>query len=416
MRSHLSIIFRLLLLLLLVRQSVFPAWADGPEELAAPRFSLRAFGTLGMARSSSDHADFVRDLSQPEGTRGQWTGKVDSLLGVQANYHFSEQLEGVAQAVSRYRYDKSFRPEVGWAFLKYDPGPRLSLRAGRVGTEFYMQADSRQIGYSYLPVRPPTDYFTTLPIYYMDGGDAVLTVPAAQGLAKFKAFYGVAGEKIPLADRAWDFTGSRIFGGYADYLQGAWQWRLSYAQLRYSHEIPFSEMREGLRLTGVPSAVAAADALSIVGQRAHFYSAGVVYDRGPVQAQLMLSRTMQESALFEDSSAGYGLLAYRFPSLTPYLGFSRARSSARHLATGLPDAVSQLAALNAGVAALMRQSHIDQHTFFVGVRWDVQSNVALKVQWDRVRGAPGSVAFQQAESPAWNGRTNVLSLTLDFVF
>lgn len=414
--SELPIFCKLLLPLLLSCCCVGQVWAGESAEADAPGFSLHGFGTLGMARSSSDQADFVRDLSQPDGSRGQWTGKVDSLLGVQANYRFSEKLEGVAQAVSRYRYDRSFRPEVGWAFLKYDLNPSLSLRAGRIGMELYMLADSRLIGYSYLPVRPPTDYFSPLALYYFDGGDVTLTVPVGSGLAKFKAFYGLAGEKIPVAGWAWDLAGSPVLGGYVDYLSGAWRWRLSYAQLRFGNDFPVNEVRGGLRLTGVPSAVAAADALSVVDRRAHYYSAAAEYDKGPFRVQLMLSRTTQESAIFEEADAGYGLLAYRFSALTPYFGFSRARSSAKHLATGLPDAIPPFAALNAGVATIMRQSHVDQRTFFAGVRWDVQPNVALKIQWDRLRGESGSVMFQQRESQAWNGRTNVLSLTLDFVF
>lgn len=414
MNPFLLLFCRRLLPLLLASQLISPAWATEPAAPVASDFALRGFGTLGIARSSSDQADFVRDLSQPDGSRGRWTGKVDSLLGVQANYRFNQQLEGVAQVVNRYRYDKSFRPEVDLAFLKVDMNPNLSLRAGRIGLEFYMLADSRLVAYSYLPVRPPTDYFSPLPLYYFNGADATMTVPVAQGLAKLKAFYGVASEKIAVADRTWDFNGSRVFGGYADYQQGAWQWRLSYAQIRFGHDFPIDELRGALHSTGVPSA--AADALSIVNRRAHYYSAGVVYDKGPVQAQLMLSRTTQESAIFESSSAGYGLLAYRFSALTPYLGFSRARSSARNLATGLPDVVPPFAALNAGVAAVMRQSHIDQSTLFAGLRWDVRPDVALKIQWDRVRGTPGSTALVTGETPAWNGRTNVLSLTLDFVF
>jgi hypothetical protein len=207
-----------------------------------------------------------------------------------------------------------------------------------------------------------------------------------------------------------------MFGGYVDYLQGAWQWRLSYGQIRFDKNLPDVDMRNVLRSTGMPSAVAAADALSVSNRRAHYYSAGVVYDKGPLQVQLMLGKTKQESALFEDSSAGYGLLAYRFSALTPYFGYSRARSSAKSLTTGLPDVVPDFAALNAGVAAVMRQSHVDQRTLFLGARWDVQPNVALKIQWDRVRGVPDSIAYQQRETPAWNGQTNVLSLTLDFVF
>lgn len=408
MKSFVSIFCRRLLPPLLASLLVSPVWAVELAETLPSSFSLRGFGTLGMARSSSEQADFVRDLSQPDGSRGEWTGKVDSLLGLQASYRFSGDLEGVAQVATRYRYDKSFRPEVGWAFLKYDLSPNLSLRAGRLGAEFYMLADSRLIGYSYLPVRPPTDYFSPVRLYYFNGGDALLSVPVALGQVKLKAFYGVASEKITAFDRVWDFTGTTMLGGYADYVQGAWQWRLSYAQTRFRNGFPVDELLAGLRQAG---ASAAADELAVAGRQARFYSVGVVYDKGPLQAQLMLNRAKQESAALESSSAGYGLLAYRFSPLTPYLGFSRARSSARDLTTGLSDA-----ALNAGVANVMRQSHVDQSTLFLGARWDVQPNLAFKVQWDRVRGVPGSVAYQQGETPAWNGRTNVLSLTLDFIF
>jgi hypothetical protein len=404
-----------LLLALLVCPLVFPVSASESTEAFPSQFTLRGFGTLGMAHSSSNQADYVRDLSQPQGSRGQWSGTLDSLLGVQANYRFSKQVEGGMQAVSRYRYDGSFQPEVHLAFLKYDFNPSLSLRAGRIGHEFYMQADSRLIGYSYLTVRPPTDYFSPLPIYHMNGGDFTLTVPAAQGLAKFKLFYGVAGEKMPVAVGTWDFTGSRIFGGYVDYLQGAWQWRLSYAQMQFSQDFPVNKVRDALRLTGVPSAVAAADALTVADRRVHYYSAGVVYDKGPLQAQLMLGHTMHESAVFENISAGYGLVGYRMSSLTPYLGYSRAKSNRKNLSTGLSDDIAPFAAMNAGVVATMN-SHVDQGTFFLGARWDIQPNVAFKAQWDRVRGHADSVAFVQGEAAGWDGRTNVLSLTLDFVF
>ena len=81
--------------LLLVGSS---AQADKPMAEAFPDFRLRGFGSLGLLRSSSQDADFVRDLSQPDGSRGSWTGKADSLLGVQGNYRFNDEWEAVAQA------------------------------------------------------------------------------------------------------------------------------------------------------------------------------------------------------------------------------------------------------------------------------------------------------------------------------
>lgn len=304
MRSHPSFSFRYLILIHAFLY-VIPAWGDGLYDSDMSGFTLRGFGTLGAAKSSSEQADFVRDLSQPDGTRGNWSSRTDSILGVQGNYQFNDQFEGVAQLVSRYRYDRSYRPELSWMFLKYDPDPGISLRLGRVGTEFYMLADSRHVGYSYLPVRPPTDYFSALPIYYMNGGDLTLTLPLSKGLAKIKAFYGVGDEKIPISDWTWDFTGSPIIGGYLDIYRGSWQWRLSYAQLKFKNDFPISNVRGALRSTGVPSAVALSDALTFAGQAIQFYSIGASYDSGPLQAQIMLSRARQESKMFETTDALY---------------------------------------------------------------------------------------------------------------
>lgn len=401
-------------LLPLATLSVAEVWAN--ESATYQDFRLQGFGSLGLVRASSDGADFVRDLSQPDGSRGRWTAKVDSLLGLQASYRIDDRWEAVAQVVSRYRYDGSFGPGLDWAFLKFDPASSLSLRGGRLGLEFYMQADSRLVGYSYLPVRLPVEYFAALPLYFIDGGDATLTVAGGEGLVRFKAYYGLAGEKFPVADRAWDFSGSQVSGGYVDYMWGAWQWRLSYAQLRFENDFPVNELRGGLQATGFASAATAADALSVVGKRAHYYSFGAVYDKGPLQAQLMLSRVRHESSILEDVVAGYGLLGYRFTSLTPYVGYSFAKSSAKNLATGLPDADPRFAVLNDGAAAAMRQSRVDQNSVFIGVRWDIRPNTALKIQWDRVRGTSDSTAFVQGEAPDWSGRNDVLSLKLDFVF
>ena len=64
----------------------------------------------------------------------------------------------------------------------------------------------------------------------------------------------------------------------------------------------------------------------------------------------------------------------------------------------------------------MAGAHSDQRTDTLGVRWDFREDMALKAQWDRVRGTPSSIFPVRAEKLDWDGNTNVLSLTLDFVF
>lgn len=389
-----------------------PCLATDAGQGQRPSFSLSGFGTLGAARARNDDAEYVRDLSQPHGLTRHWSGRIDSLAGIQANWSIDESIEGVAQVVSRYRHSGNFRPELMWAFLKLDPVAGVSLRGGRLGTEFYMLADSRLVGYSYLTVRPPGDYYGTLPFSHIDGADAQFTHPLAHGLLRAKGYFGRLDEKYPLADRQWDTAGSKMGGAYLDYQRGEWQWRVAYAQIRFRDNLPIDDLTQALRAAG---AAAAANALTVGGKDARFWSVGAVYEQGPWQIQAMLSRTDQNSLLFQSAKAGYVLAGYRLGEVTPYLGYSRVRSSPKRFATGLPD-IGPLTQLNRAVAAVLADSHSDQSTLSAGVRWDVLHNVALKAQVDAIRGRPASIFPYRWEKPGWSGHTEIFSLTLDFVF
>lgn len=163
---------------------------------ASQTFNIRGFGTVGLARSSSDHAEFVRDLSQTSGLKGgQWSGRIDSILGLQGNWQLSKEFELVGQVVSRLHYDRSHNPELMWAFAKWEPDARLSLRAGRIGADFMMLADSRLVGYSYLPARPSSDFFGPLFFSHFDGVDLSMTLPVGDDLVRGKLFAGRTQEK-----------------------------------------------------------------------------------------------------------------------------------------------------------------------------------------------------------------------------
>lgn len=402
--------------LLALAMSVVTASSSGAAEpvggaAAGDGLTLRGFGTIGIARSDNDQAQFVRDLSQPEGLTTDWSGKIDSMIGLQAGYRFDGELEGVVQAISRYRYDGSYRPEISWAFLRYDPDPALNLRVGRLGTEFYMQADSRLVGYSNLTVRPPPDYFGPLVFSYFDGLDIDATAPVGNGLLRGKLFAGISPETTPfVADITWDLSGSWLVGGYLDYLAGPWQVRIGHAQVRFDNELPLD------RLPGFGGITSRVPDLSVAGKWTRFDSLGVVYDRGPLQLQLMLGWTEHDSKSFEDTRAGYAIAAYRIRNVTPYIGYSRTRSTPVELPASLPPLdAAQAQALAAG-------THSDQHTWFLGGRWDIRQDLALKAQVDWIEGSPKSVfPFRDsvpfgADAPVWSGRMTVFSLVLDFVF
>lgn len=378
------------------------AFADTGDE-----FSLQGFGTLGVARTTTHDVEFVRDLSQPRGISDSWSLQNDSVIGVQGAWRINPQLEAVVQAMSRFRYDGTFNPEISWAYLKYEPAPNLSLRAGRLGTEFFMMADSRWVGYSFLTVRPPGDYFWYLPFYTIHGADAALTVPLGESVLRGKVFYGLSNGKIPLADEQWDISGSPMAGGYLEFQHGSWQVRGSYANIRFERDLPIARV-----LNISPAVISdALNFLSTEGKRTHYYSVGIVYDNGPWQGQFMLNHIEQGAKALENSDGGYVLLGYRVGQVTPYLGYSWIRSHERsRMTTGDP--------LNNSVATyVMQDSHSDQKTTIAGLRWDVARNVALKAQWDGIRGEAASIfPYRKDNRAAWDGSMDVFSLALDFVF
>lgn len=385
---------------------------DATASDSASRVSLNGFGTLAAVRGDDADAEYVRDLSQPDGAGTSWTAKVDSLLGIQANIRISPQTEGVLQAVSRYHSNGSYDPELTWAFLRHDFQPDFSLRAGRLGTELYMLGDSRLVGYSNLTVRPPPDFYGSVVFSYIDGLDLSSTWPIADGLLSGKLFAGRSPERTPFAaGLEWNQHGTLLAGGYLDFRRGDWQFRLSHAEVRFNHETPSDQLLQnfGDPLSGVPY-LSLVPEMAMQDQWAHFSSLGMVYDRGPFSVQFMLNQIQQDSPAYADSKAGYLLAAYRLGKVTPYLGISRSLTPKAALPRSPIPGVDDI------TLSLVSQSFMDQFTYTLGGRWDLVQNLALKAQVDWVRGAPESIFLFKNTSPAWDGNMTVFSLALDFVF
>ena len=395
--------------------------AVADEVAGEQRFAFGGFGTLGLARSDSNAARFVRDQTQPDGIGKHFSGKLDSLVGVQGAFRAAHDVEFVVQAISRYGSHGDYRPEISWAFAKYNFTPNLTGRVGRMGTEFYLLADSRHVGYSYLTVRPSVDFYGGLAFHHVDGADLTGTIALGDGLLKGKVFAGQANELAPIGEQFLSMRGNPLSGGYIDYQEGNWQWRATMARMTFKHDLPspVSDLRNGLYQMGAvfPGATAAADALGLKDKTSGFYSLGAVYDRGPLQVQMMLSRMRHETFSYQNSQAGYLLAGYRLGSVTPFAGYAWIKSKARQLQSGFPDFDADSAQLNLGLAGSLARVHMDQNTWTLGARWDFRQDMALKAQLDMIRGTPESIFLYPSSTPgAFDGKLNVFSLSLDFVF
>ena len=390
-----------------------PMSARAAEPEPERAVSLRGFGTLGLTHNNTGGAEFRRDILQPQGVADGWSGNVDSRIGLQVNARLNTEIEGVAQAVSYYNHAGSYSPELTWAFVSYAPNPDLKARVGRLGWDAYQLADSRNVGYAYLWVRPPVDYFGPLQISHIDGIDAVVKHGLSGGLASVKLYAGQARQKIPSAGGDYDLAGTRVLGANLDYQQGNWQFRTGYTAVRLNNELPdFIPLLAALRGTGGPTAAALAADLSLTDKTLEIMSAGFSYEHGPWQAHLMFNHSISNTLVLPRKDSGYFLLGYRSGQWTPYVTLAGTRSQAAQRGTGFPTPNP----LDAAVSTALTASQSRQHTLSLGVRYDFMRNAALKAQLDRIRVQDNAAFLWRNPQPGWNGRATVFSLALDFVF
>lgn len=391
------------------------------------KWEASGFGTVGLAATNTHQVGYFRDTNQPpDGVIDHPNAKVDSRLGLQLNYQFSDTLRGTLQGVSTFRHDGTFKPDLTWAFLSWNPVGDLQVRAGRLGLEQILGTDSRDVGYAYLWVRPSVEVFGLNALNFIDGADLIQTVALGpRTTLRAKAYYGQAFQKLPIGDGPpYDLGGTKVYGLNVDLRHGHWQARLSHSQARARNSWPglvgqvVGTLNTYATLLNDPRLTQSARALDAKDAQTKIWVASVLWEEGPIQGYGVLSRSRGDRPVVPDNWSGLMSFGYRLGRFVPYGSVSRVVSSrepAPELGAlpYLPDALPKL--LVQGINGLLYLRQADQTTVAAGCRWDFRDNADLKFQVDQVR-TWNALSTWHPIQPGWNGKALVFTVTLDFVF
>ena len=386
------------------------------DELADSRFAVRGFGTLGATTHGTDGIEFRRNTGQSHGAAADEIDfGTDSIAGVQLDARLSPKFDVVLQGVTRQDAHGDWTPQLTQGFLRWSPDDSFVLRAGRVGYDIYLLAESRQVGYSYLALRPSPEFYGQITNDVIDGADLSFTRRAGRGLIRARVFGGAGSGALAFADRTTTDTRGNVYGATLDYIWRGWTARLAYVQFNYDagKEVPL--LIGALRATQFPSAVAVADDIDKSVYQSDGVQIGVAYDDGPVLAQLMYGAVTSDSIAGPDFGKFYGLFGYHLDRVTPFVAFASSRDRDPIHDAGLPD-IPPLAPLNAAVIATQKATRSTQHTTSLGVRYDFTSHFDLKLQVDRLAITDSSIIFDRRPVPGGPANLTVISAAVDFVF
>lgn len=381
--------------------------------LGNDNLSITGFGTLAAAKSNTEDARYTR-ANQREGTAGTSTIGLDSNLGLQATYTFSDKLSATTQILSRKSTGDSFTTELAWAFVKYKLNDEVSFRLGRVVVPAFLISDYQNVGYANTMMRPPVEMYGQNIIENVDGVDVNWQHGFGDTNVTAQAFVGVArGKSYVASDRSEPRYQAPAAGFAVSAEHGPVTLRFAHVQGKIKAEDvkPINSLTNTLASVGF--AQLANDITLKEEKRVAFTSVGLLADWNNivVQSEYGMRRAKDPSYLSE-SNAWYTMVGYRFGKVLPY--FAHAKLDGKGSNVAVPVALARIPALNAGVKNLLAGS--SQSSDLVGVRWDFASSAALKVQVDRVK--PGAKnGFLSDVTAAGAGKSvTVVAAGVDFVF
>jgi hypothetical protein len=389
------------------------------DDLDKPMFSFAGFGTVGLAHSSNDQADFASSYLKPNGAgySTNWSGNVDSRIGAQVTGNFTSDLSAIVQVISQQRYDSRYLPTVEWANVRYQVTSDLSVRIGRIALPTFLEADYRNVGYAIPWVRTPGEVNDLVSVTNSDGIDIRFRSHLGDLKDTLQGSFGTTNINYP-GDGHVAVRAIRGITNTTEY--GPTTVRLSYLQGNFSLDVG-QPLFDAFRQFG-PQGSAIADKYSGENKVMTYVGIGVNYDPGEWFAMGELGKTNSHSFI-GDKTAGYVSGGYRIGKLTPYVTLAQVKADSNRSDPGLgtaglpPYLAGEAVGLNAGVNVLLNSIAV-QHSISIGMRWDLMKNAALKVQCDSIRLGANSSGDLVNMQPGFvgGGKVNVVSTVLDFVF
>lgn len=395
---------------------------------------LSGFGTLGYARDDNSALTPTRDISQlpkVDYEAGSW--KLDSRFGVQLEYGVSPLIDLVGQVVLRDHFKAGSNSSTELAYASIKPDNQIDLRIGRINYDAFLMSDHRNVGYAYIWVRPPTEFYGWIPIFSVNGMDAAYHFRAADIFSddarwRIKAQAGSSTLSIPVAggrDGGYEFTTNNLASLSVTRQSASWRLKAAHSRFTVGSEVPvFAPLHQGLdgvAAAGIPAVSAeAADLrhhLSFENAKISYTTLGAAYDDGVWIAQGELGRTTASSAIVPHGRMAYVSGGRRFGDWTPFVLLSTSRPG-----NGVRAPANDWGALNAALRnpalRTVNTTRIEQDTVSAGARWDFHSQAALKLQWDRTTIPLSGYGLWNRDQTRPNApaRVDLFTATLDFIF
>lgn len=416
------------------------AQADPPpharlEGSRADAFSIRGFGTYGLARTNRRDYGVVSSYAQKKPVFRSWSDDLDSVLGLQAEWRATRADTAVVQGLAHA--GEGWSPRVSLAFWGHEFDGGLRMRLGRLPSPLYYDAAVIHVGFASLSARPALPIYTkTNAMQHIDGFDLSWNTRAGDAVLELQGFFGDGGytHRVYPSDTSDLEASGRGLRGLALALRsGGLTLRLSRSSVpRFTVRSPeIRRLSAGLEqlapaLQAIPGRAAQAAALAAyrnpMDSHPVYWSAAFDWSRSDWRFIAEWTRFESRADMVGTGNAWQATLGRSFDRLTPFAFVSRQQISLKPLnaaafaPVGVPQIDAGIAAARAGLEDFRQSSDISLSSAGAGLRYELSDTVALKLQVERLRSGYGLAAAPGVPAAPHPPPSTLLSVTVNFVF
>jgi len=390
------------------------------EEESKIMFS--GFGSFFATSAGKNDLEYYRDLSNNSQSKN-WSLTTDSNLGFQADAEFTPQLSGVVQVVIKDKIENGLDESIQWANLKYQFDSDIAVRAGRMALDLYMMSEYRDVGFAYLWVRPVTEFYSPIVYSHVDGLDATYNKQLDSGFMQFKVFAGYTDTDVMESGES-NHSKGYLYGMSLLFEMQQWKIHSSIMSGKIT-DIDSDLLDDTLQqLSQIPDFLwpdvrELEDDMDGEDSRVSYYSFGVAYDAPDdafqVQSEISYINSDDWGLVYSTYSA-YISIAKPIGEITPFIVLSAIKTEGSAYDVSDPF-IPQLLPAQASIQNEFNQGQRDQQTLSLGFRWDIDSNIALKAQWDHTSIDDGkSGLWDDKDYPTDENSMDTFSVGLSFIF
>lgn len=402
-----------------------------------PSWSIKGFGSIGLARSDNNTIGFFRDRTSTRAVKKSFDVATDSRLGVQLDVDISDDWHLTTQFIARDHAGNFFEQNLDWAFIKWSPEELdgFEVRVGRLGVDAFLLSDYRNVGYAYPWIRPPQDFYANIPLTHYDGIDFKKTFFLERGELAFKFGAGYTSTRMSEYYLNFDLEGPFLMAN-AVYTTEKWRFRAGYGHIWQTEDIEDADFDRLRGALNDPTANFAIPNLNQLTPLTHFndsylqfMSIGTAYDDGTwlVHAEASFLNGERQGILNPDSASAYLSIGRRFSDVTIYSRYGFAHSfhntvealDINPTLVGTP-AEPGVRGLSQSLVSGLNENAIEQQSLSIGLRWDFYPKVAFKTEWTHYwlgdNGAFSSLWEYEDSNSITPNHVNLVSFGIDFIF